>query len=169
MEKPFPDVSVAETSNLRQTVNVSVPQPHRSVKQSWNTKKIRFNFNTPSEHLIWFVSAGRWVFHFRLNFLRSVENSTWTPVLLCSRWMRRTTFNQTCQTDFFGWLWRRNDGFSLTLKQRSRWHKMNCGWCCEFILWLFTRGRWKCRWRQITCFSWILFQEFCFFSCGDFL
>lgn len=82
--------------------------------------------------------------------------------------LRRTTFNQTRQTDFFGWLWRRNDGFSLTLKQRSRWHKMNCGWCCEFILWLFTRGRWKCRWRQITCFSWILFQEFCFFPCGDF-
>lgn len=114
MEKPFPDVSVAETSNLRQTVNVSVPQPHRSVKQSWNTKKIRFNFNAPSEHLIWFVSAGRWVFHFRLNFLRSVENSTWTPVLLCSRWMRQQSASDNLQPNLS------NRFFWMTVEKKRR-------------------------------------------------
>lgn len=114
MEKPFPDVFVAATSHLRQTVNVSVPQPHRSVKQSWNTKKIRFNFNAPSEHLIWFVSAGRWVFHFRLNFLRSVENSTWTPVLLCGRWMRRQSASDNLQPNLS------NRFFWMTVEKKRR-------------------------------------------------
>lgn len=114
MEKPFPDVFVAAKSNLRQTVNVSVPQPHRSVKQSWNTKKIRFNFNAPSEHLIWFVSAGRWVFHFRLNFLRSVENSTWTPVLLCGRWMRRQSASDNLQPNLS------NRFFWMTVEKKRR-------------------------------------------------
>lgn len=46
MEKPFPDVFVAATRNLRKMVNVSVPQPDWSVKQhcdkrgtqSWSIK-----------------------------------------------------------------------------------------------------------------------------------